>query len=54
MDLLGNAKAMKELEQGKTPSEVLRNGRDQLRDFMEERQKILIYGESPRSKKGRH
>ncbi|NLT67979.1 MAG: DUF1343 domain-containing protein [Acidobacteria bacterium] len=53
MDLLGNAKAMKELEQGKTPSEVLRNGRDRLRDFMEEREKVLIYGESPRSKKGR-
>lgn len=53
IELLGNAEAMKRLTAGQSPAEVLRAGRVAIQEFLAKRQKVLIYGQAPGSKKGR-
>jgi len=48
MNLLGNAEAMRKLENGKTPFEALRSGSSGMREFMSKRQQSLLYGPSPK------
>jgi uncharacterized protein YbbC (DUF1343 family) len=51
--LLGNAEALTRLQSGESPARVLRAGNTLMRQFLEKRQKVLIYDEIPRRKKER-
>jgi uncharacterized protein YbbC (DUF1343 family) len=53
LDLLGNAEAMRNLREGKSPAEILRAGSTRMRQFLAKRQKALIYDGTPRRKKER-
>lgn len=50
--LLGNYRALEELRAGKAPTEVLRSGNLQLREFLKMRDRVLIYGAATGSKEG--
>jgi len=53
MELLGNAKAMQELQAGGSPGKVLQAGSAQMQEFLIKRQKVLIYDTVPPPKKER-
>jgi len=53
VDLLGNSEAVRRLQKGGTPAEVLRADSSRMRDFMAKRQRALIYDGTPRRKKER-
>lgn len=53
LGLLGNAEAMKKLQAGQSPAEVLRAGSSEMQEFMAKRQRALIYNVEPRRKEGR-
>ncbi len=53
IELLGNAEAMKNLREGKSPAEVLRAGSSRMREFLVKRQRALIYDGIPKRKKER-
>ena len=51
IELLGNAEAMKNLNEGKSPAEVLRFGSPRMREFLAKRQRALIYDGNPYARK---
>jgi uncharacterized protein YbbC (DUF1343 family) len=51
IELLGNAEAMKNLHERKSPAEVLRLGNSRMREFLAKRQKALIYDVNPDARK---
>ena len=53
IDLLGNTVALKQLQAGESPDNVLRAADPKMKEFLSKRQKVLIYDVVPRRKKER-
>jgi len=51
--LLGNDEALQELKEGRTPSEVLRSGDLQMREFLRKRKRVLLYEKASGSEEGK-